>query len=160
MQLTQPACFLLHATAQRWAYAALQVLVTACPCALVLSTPAAVVCALARAAQRGVLIKSGAALEALRRVSVLTLDKTGTLTKGAFQVVGCEAAPGWSRAALLRALGSLERGSSHGLAAAVLGYAAAQVRLGSGAGPGKRLLACMPCKGAGQFCRACVSRLV
>jgi hypothetical protein len=49
-------------------YLSLQVLVTACPCALVLATPATVVCALARAAQHGVLIKSGAALEALRRV--------------------------------------------------------------------------------------------
>ncbi|KAL4424213.1 hypothetical protein ABPG75_001514 [Micractinium tetrahymenae] len=109
-----------------WVYLSLQLLVTACPCALVLSTPAAVVCALARAAQKGVLIKGGAALERLRRVSVVTFDKTGTLTKGSFQVVNCQTCNGWTRAQLLRLLGSAERGSSHPLAAAVLGYAAAQ----------------------------------
>ncbi|KAL4442750.1 hypothetical protein ABPG77_006744 [Micractinium sp. CCAP 211/92] len=109
-----------------WVYLSLQLLVTACPCALVLSTPAAVVCTLARAAQKGVLIKGGAALERLRRVSVVTFDKTGTLTKGSFQVVDCQTCNGWTRPELLRLLGSAERGSSHPLAAAVLGYAAAQ----------------------------------
>ncbi|KIY98833.1 zinc, cobalt and lead efflux system [Monoraphidium neglectum] len=111
---------------KEWVYLSLQVLVTACPCALVLATPATVVCALARAAQHGVLIKSGAALEALRRVEVVTFDKTGTLTKGNFLVVSFEPLDGWSRHDLLRLLGSLERGSSHPLAAAILGYAAAQ----------------------------------
>ncbi|KAL4854718.1 Cadmium/zinc-transporting ATPase HMA2 [Chlorella vulgaris] len=109
-----------------WVYLSLQVLVTACPCALVLSTPATVVCALARAAGKGVLIKSGAALEALRRVSVVSFDKTGTLTKGSFQVVACQARNDLSVQEMLRLLGSLERGSSHPLAAAVLGYAASQ----------------------------------
>ncbi|KAL4852632.1 Cadmium/zinc-transporting ATPase HMA2 [Chlorella vulgaris] len=118
-----------------WVYLSLQVLVTACPCALVLSTPATVVCALARAAGKGVLIKSGAALEALRRVSIVSFDKTGTLTKGSFQVVACQARDGRSVQEMLRLLGSLERGlllpcslshSSHPLAAAVLGYAASQ----------------------------------
>ncbi len=61
------------------------------------------------------------------QVSVVTLDKTGTLTKGSFQLVGCHPRPGWTEHQLLRLLGSLERGSSHPLAAAVLGYAAAQV---------------------------------
>lgn len=66
------------------------------------------------------------------QVSVVTLDKTGTLTKGSFQLVGCHPRPGWAQPQLLRLLGSLERGSSHPLAAAVLGYAAAQV---GGSGP-------------------------
>ena len=73
---------------QWYVYLALQLLVTACPCALVLSTPVTMVSALARAAQRGVLIKGGTYLEALARVHAITFDKTGTLTLGHCKVRG------------------------------------------------------------------------
>ena len=128
------ACILLafvpwsdpNADRKWWVYLALQVLVTACPCALVLSTPVTMVSALARAAQVGVLVKGGVVLETLRDVKVLTLDKTGTLTVGAFLVEAVTVAPWTNEADVLRLLGSLERGSSHPLAAAIVGRAAAR----------------------------------
>lgn len=67
-------------------YLALQVLVTACPCALVLSTPVVVVAGLTAAAKNGILIKGGHVLESMSAVKILTFDKTGTLTQGRFQV--------------------------------------------------------------------------
>jgi Zn2+/Cd2+-exporting ATPase len=130
-----------------WVYLSLQVLVTACPCALVLSTPVTIVSALARAAQVGVLIKGGVVLETLRDVKVVTLDKTGTLTVGAFLVDEVITVPKSSfnsgadsnlenteekkdakvaEKDVLRLVGSLERGCNHPLAAALVGRAAAR----------------------------------
>jgi Zn2+/Cd2+-exporting ATPase len=110
----------------RWVYLALQVLVTACPCALVLSTPVTVVSALARAAAAGALVKGGAHLEALGDVEVATLDKTGTLTLGSFRLAHLVVpSDGLGEQEVLRLVAALESGSSHPMAAALVGRAAA-----------------------------------
>lgn len=109
-----------------WVYLALQVLVTACPCALVLSTPVVVVAGLTAAAKNGVLIKGGHVLEALAAAKVLTFDKTGTLTQGQFQVVHTVTLEGFSELEMLQLAACLERCSNHPLAAVIVGHAAAQ----------------------------------
>ncbi len=109
------------------------VLVIACPCALVISTPVTVVSALARAARSGVLVKGGRHLEALARVKVMAFDKTGTLTAGEPYVVGgtCELHPEGPQecancADLLAKAAALEGRSEHALARAVTRSAAEQ----------------------------------
>lgn len=72
---------------RHWVYLSLEVLVTACPCALVLSAPVANVCALIRAARQGILLKGSRYLEAMAALRTMTFDKTGTLTEGRFSVV-------------------------------------------------------------------------
>ena len=95
-------------------------LVIACPCALVMATPIAVVCGITAAARKGSLIKGGVHLETLARLEVLAFDKTGTLTEGKFQVVDVECAFGVEEEATLRLAAALESKSSHPLAAAVV----------------------------------------
>ena len=96
------------------------ILVVACPCALVLATPAAVLASMAWLARRGVLLKGGEALERLARCQVLAFDKTGTLTVGKPSVKSLVAADGWEIDRLLQLAASAERGSRHPLAAAVV----------------------------------------
>ncbi len=114
---------------QGWLYRALELLVIACPCALVISTPVAIISAISNAARNGVLIKGGAALETLARVRAIAFDKTGTLTHGAPDVVHVRAAacsaPNTSDNCaacddLLALAGAVERHSEHPLAKAVV----------------------------------------
>jgi Cu+-exporting ATPase len=108
--------------------AALAVLIIACPCALGLATPAALVVACGRGAQLGIFIKGYQALEASRSADTVVLDKTGTLTTGMMAVIAMRPAAGTSRDVLLRRLGAVEEASGHLVAAAVA--AAAKAELG------------------------------
>jgi P-type Cu+ transporter len=99
---------------------AVAVLIIACPCALGLATPMAIMVGTGRGAELGILIKDAAALETLQRADTLVLDKTGTLTEGKPRLVTVEPAEGHSAEELLRLAAGLERGSEHPLAAAVL----------------------------------------
>jgi Cu+-exporting ATPase len=105
---------------------AVAVLIIACPCALGLATPMSIMVGVGRGASAGVLVKDAAALETLEKVDTLVVDKTGTLTEGKPRVVAVEAAPGFTEDTVLRLAASLERGSEHPLAAAVLAAAAAK----------------------------------
>jgi Cd2+/Zn2+-exporting ATPase len=108
-----------------WGYRALVLLVIGCPCALVVSTPVAIVAGLAAAARHGVLVKGGAFLEAPARVRAFAFDKTGTLTHGRPRVLEVIALSGHDERELLERLAALEAHSEHPLAAAIREYAAA-----------------------------------
>ncbi|CAH7361892.1 Zn(2(+))/Cd(2(+))/Pb(2(+)) exporting P-type ATPase [Vibrio chagasii] len=101
---------------ETWVYRGLALLLIACPCALVISTPAAITSGLAAAAKRGALIKGGAALEQLGKIETIAFDKTGTLTEGKPQVTDIEPLAGWQKDAMLRVVGAIEVGSTHPLA--------------------------------------------
>ncbi len=100
--------------------AAVSVLIIACPCALGLATPMSIMVGVGRGAQTGVLIRNAEALERLEKVDTLVIDKTGTLTEGRPAVTGIRTASGWEENELLRLAASLERGSEHPLADAIL----------------------------------------
>jgi Cu+-exporting ATPase len=105
---------------------AVAVLIIACPCALGLATPMSIMVATGKGAQAGVLFRNAEAIEVLRKVDTLVVDKTGTLTLGKPALVSVAPAPDWDDARLLRLAASLERGSEHPLAAAIVAGAEAR----------------------------------
>lgn len=113
---------LVGASWDEWIYKGLAILLIGCPCALVISTPAAIAAALSSGARRGLLIKGGAVMEGLGKITTVVFDKTGTLTEGrpkVADVIGF----GRSERHVLTLAAGLETGSSHPLAKAILGRA-------------------------------------
>ncbi|WP_329005634.1 heavy metal translocating P-type ATPase [Kribbella sp. NBC_00709] len=109
--------------------AAVAVLIIACPCALGLATPTALMVGTGRGAQLGILIKGPEVLESTRRVDTVVLDKTGTVTTGRMELVDVLLAPGQERAEVLRLAGALEHSSEHPIAQAVARAASAAGKL-------------------------------
>src|SRR5712692_2966530 len=99
---------------------AVSVLIIACPCALGLATPMSIMVGTGRGAQAGVLIRNAEALERMERIDTLVVDKTGTLTEGRPKLASLIPAAGFEEAGVLQVAASLERGSEHPLAAAIL----------------------------------------
>ena len=99
---------------------AVAVLIIACPCALGLATPMSIMVATGRGATQGVLFRDAEAIETLRRVDTLVVDKTGTLTEGKPRLDAVHPAPGFDENELLRLAAGVERGSEHALAAAIV----------------------------------------
>lgn len=121
--LTLVAWLALGGTTEQAFTAAVAVLIIACPCALGLATPTAIMVGTGRGAELGILIRSASTLEASRDIASIVLDKTGTLTSGRMRVHCVTPAEGWSEADLLALAGAAESGSEHPIARAV--YAAA-----------------------------------
>jgi P-type Cu+ transporter len=106
--------------------AAVAVLIIACPCAMGLATPTAILVGTGRGAQLGILVKGPEALENTRRVDTIVLDKTGTVTTGRMTLVGMLAAPGLDESEVLRYAGAVESASEHPIAAAITAGARAR----------------------------------
>ncbi|GAA3551871.1 heavy metal translocating P-type ATPase [Zobellella aerophila] len=156
VMLVPPLAF--AAAWETWVYRGLALLLIGCPCALVISTPAAVTSALAAATRMGVLIKGGAALEQMGRIRTMAFDKTGTLTTGRPELVELQVYAPFKREQVLQLSANLESGSHHPLAKALVQAAAREGivprhmddrRTLPGAGiegkwQGQRLLLCNP----------------
>jgi Cd2+/Zn2+-exporting ATPase len=109
-----------------WLYRACVLLIIACPCALVISTPVSIVAGLTALARRGVLVKGGAHLETIGRLRGLAVDKTGTITAGKPQVLAVDLVNAANEAAVLGIAAAIDDHSAHPLANAVVGYAKAK----------------------------------
>ncbi len=114
---------LFHGVWMDWIYKALVLLVIACPCALVISTPVSIVSGLTAMARRGVLIKGGAYLEALGKLRALAVDKTGTITEGKPRVLDVIQFADTSKEEIVRIAAAIDTHSTHPLAQAVVQYA-------------------------------------
>ena len=119
--LVPPLAF--HGEWSVWLYRACVLLIIACPCALVISTPVSIVAGLTALARRGVLVKGGAHLEAIARLRALAVDKTGTITEGRPVVQGVESLGGHSEEEIVRMAAAIDAHSPHPLAAAVVEHA-------------------------------------
>ncbi|CCN49317.1 Lead, cadmium, zinc and mercury-transporting ATPase [Vibrio nigripulchritudo MADA3029] len=149
---------------ETWVYRGLALLLIACPCALVISTPAAITSGLATAAKRGALIKGGAALEQLGKIEAVAFDKTGTLTLGKPQVTDVKPVNELDTNTLLTLAAAIEVGSSHPLAKSLVQKAESsglvlpeaknkQAQIGSGISgevDGKPVILISPSKFQGQ----------
>ena len=124
--LTLAGWLLAGSPAERAFSAGLAVLIVACPCALGLATPTALVAACGRGARLGIFIKGYQVLETSRSVTVVVLDKTGTVTTGDMSVAGVRPADGVARGELLRYAGAVEQASEHAVASAISAAAAAE----------------------------------
>jgi heavy metal translocating P-type ATPase len=124
--LTLAGWLLAGAAAGHAFSAALAALIIACPCALGLATPTALVAACGRGARLGIFVKGYQGLETSRSVTVVVLDKTGTVTTGKMSVAAIRAGDGVTRADLLRYAGAVEQASEHAVAAAISATAAAE----------------------------------
>ncbi len=132
--LTLAGWLLAGAAAEPAFSAGLAVLIIACPCALGLATPAALVAACGRGAQLGIFVKGHQALESSGLIDTVVLDKTGTVTSGQMAVTALVAAPGTDQAEVLRYAGAVEHASEHPIAAAI---SAASSAAAISAAPGK-----------------------
>jgi len=134
-------------TAAQALSAAVAVLIIACPCAMGLATPTALLVGTGRGAQLGILIKGPEVLESTRRVDTVLLDKTGTVTAGAMTLAGVLAAPGVADRELLRLAGAVESASEHPVGAAIA--AGAGKRLAADGWPAVTGFAALPGRGVG-----------